>query len=74
MCLNDNQLQKPTLSSPFAIEGMSFRNRVVLAPMSGVTDLPFRQLAWRYGALGGTMSSAGWAVPPWRGTSIFARR
>jgi tRNA-dihydrouridine synthase B len=22
----------------------------VLAPMSGVTDLPFRQLAWRYGA------------------------
>ncbi|MGR6430883.1 tRNA dihydrouridine synthase DusB [Rhizobium sp. PAMB 3174] len=26
------------------------RNRVVLAPMSGVTDLPFRRLAWRYGA------------------------
>ena len=26
------------------------RNRVVLAPMSGVTDMPFRQLAWRYGA------------------------
>ncbi|HBF31288.1 MAG TPA: tRNA dihydrouridine synthase DusB [Rhizobium sp.] len=26
------------------------RNRVVLAPMSGVTDLPFRQLAFRYGA------------------------
>ncbi|TCM57358.1 tRNA-U20-dihydrouridine synthase [Rhizobium sp. PP-F2F-G48] len=50
MCLKDNQLQQPTLSSPFAIEGMSFRNRVVLAPMSGVTDLPFRQLAWRYGA------------------------
>ena len=23
---------------------------MVLAPMSGVTDLPFRQLAWRYGA------------------------
>ncbi|KQR67942.1 tRNA-dihydrouridine synthase [Rhizobium sp. Leaf341] len=50
MCLKDNQLQHPALSSPFAIEGMSFRNRVVLAPMSGVTDLPFRQLAWRYGA------------------------
>jgi nifR3 family TIM-barrel protein len=50
MCLKDNHLQLPTLSSPFAIEGMSFRNRVVLAPMSGVTDLPFRQLAWRYGA------------------------
>lgn len=26
------------------------RNRVVLAPMSGVTDLPFRQLAFRFGA------------------------
>lgn len=26
------------------------RNRVVLAPMSGVTDLPFRELAWRFGA------------------------
>ena len=26
------------------------RNRVALAPMSGVTDMPFRQLAWRYGA------------------------
>ena len=26
------------------------RNRVVLAPMSGVTDMPFRQLAWRHGA------------------------
>ncbi|MDD7908714.1 tRNA dihydrouridine synthase DusB [Pseudovibrio exalbescens] len=26
------------------------RNRCVLAPMSGVTDLPFRQLAWRFGA------------------------
>lgn len=26
------------------------RNRVILAPMSGVTDLPFRQLAFRYGA------------------------
>ncbi len=50
MCLKDNHLHLPTLSSPFAIEGMSFRNRVVLAPMSGVTDLPFRQLAWRYGA------------------------
>jgi tRNA-dihydrouridine synthase B len=26
------------------------RNRIVLAPMSGVTDMPFRQLAWRHGA------------------------
>ncbi len=29
---------------------MPIRNRVILAPMSGVTDLPFRQLALRYGA------------------------
>lgn len=29
---------------------MEVRNRVVLAPMSGVTDMPFRQLAWRHGA------------------------
>ncbi len=26
------------------------RNRVALAPMAGVTDLPFRELAWRLGA------------------------
>jgi len=29
---------------------VSFRNRVALAPMSGVTDLPFRQLAFEFGA------------------------
>lgn len=26
------------------------RNRAFLAPMSGVTDIPFRKLAWRFGA------------------------
>lgn len=26
------------------------RNHVLLAPMAGVTDLPFRELAWRFGA------------------------
>ncbi|WP_438748801.1 tRNA dihydrouridine synthase DusB [Pararhizobium sp. O133] len=50
MCPKDNHLQIPDLSSPFRIGRLTFRNRVVLAPMSGVTDLPFRQLAWRYGA------------------------
>ncbi|WP_349434096.1 tRNA dihydrouridine synthase DusB [Pararhizobium sp. A13] len=50
MCPKDNHLQIPDLSSPFRVGRLSFRNRVVLAPMSGVTDLPFRQLAWRYGA------------------------
>lgn len=50
MCLKDNHLQIPDLSSPFRVGRLSFRNRIVLAPMSGVTDLPFRQLAWRHGA------------------------
>lgn len=32
------------------VGNVPLRNRVILAPMSGVTDLPFRQLAWRFGA------------------------
>ncbi|MGL4198636.1 MAG: tRNA-dihydrouridine synthase, partial [Allorhizobium sp.] len=38
------------LDKPFSIGKVPVRNRVVLAPMSGVTDLPFRQLAFRFGA------------------------
>jgi tRNA-dihydrouridine synthase B len=38
------------LATPFQIGPVPVRNRVLLAPMSGVTDLPFRTLAWRYGA------------------------
>ena len=38
------------LAKPFQIGPVAIRNRVVLAPMSGVTDLPFRQIAWRFGA------------------------
>ncbi|RWX75578.1 tRNA dihydrouridine synthase DusB [Neorhizobium lilium] len=38
------------LATPFEIGSVPVRNRVLLAPMSGVTDLPFRTLAWRYGA------------------------
>jgi nifR3 family TIM-barrel protein len=38
------------LDTPFSIGAVPVRNRIVLAPMSGVTDLPFRQLAFRYGA------------------------
>ena len=30
--------------------GVAIRNRILLAPMSGVTDVPFRTLAWRFGA------------------------
>lgn len=29
---------------------LSLRNRVLLAPMAGITDMPFRRLAWDYGA------------------------
>lgn len=50
MCLKDHHLSQQDLAKPLQIGSVSVRNRVVLAPMSGVTDLPFRQLAWRYGA------------------------
>ena len=40
----------PDLGNPLFIGGVEVRNRAFLAPMSGVTDLPFRKLAWRYGA------------------------
>src|SRR5262252_3792189 len=36
--------------SPLAVGGVSVANRVFLAPMSGVTDAPFRRLAARLGA------------------------
>lgn len=49
-CLKDEHLTIPALSAPLAVGGQTLRNRVVLAPMSGVTDLPFRDLAWRFGA------------------------
>ena len=38
------------VKTAFHVGPLTIRNRVALAPMSGVTDLPFRQLAWRYGA------------------------
>jgi len=36
--------------SPLNIGELSLRNRAFLAPMSGVSDVPFRQLAWEFGA------------------------
>lgn len=36
--------------SPLRIGSVEIRNRAFLAPMSGVTDLPFRRLASRFGA------------------------
>ncbi|AJY46927.1 tRNA dihydrouridine synthase DusB [Martelella endophytica] len=49
-CMKDSHLPVPNPSDSFEIGNVKLRNRVVLAPMSGVTDLPFRKLAWRYGA------------------------
>ena len=43
-------MSSSALQSPFEIGPITIRNRVILAPMSGVSDLPFRQLAWRFGA------------------------
>jgi tRNA-dihydrouridine synthase B len=37
-------------SSPVVIGNLTLSNRVILAPMSGVTDAPFRRLAARLGA------------------------
>ena len=38
------------LRRPLAVGPVVHRNRVMLAPMSGVTDAPFRRLAWQAGA------------------------
>ncbi|MBP1886930.1 tRNA dihydrouridine synthase DusB [Sinorhizobium mexicanum] len=50
MCLKDMHLPPSALSSSLRIGNVEIRNRIALAPMSGVTDLPFRMLAWRFGA------------------------
>lgn len=39
-----------SLARPLDIGSVRLRNRVILAPMSGVTDAPFRRLAHRLGA------------------------
>ncbi|TNB47248.1 tRNA dihydrouridine synthase DusB [Martelella lutilitoris] len=49
-CMKDSHLPHPNPSDSFAIGNVRIRNRVILAPMSGVTDLPFRKLASRFGA------------------------
>lgn len=38
------------IAEPIAIAGIELPNRAFLAPMSGVTDVPFRKLAHHYGA------------------------
>ena len=38
------------ISAPLRVGDLTLANRVFLAPMSGVTDAPFRRLAARLGA------------------------
>src|SRR5262249_18005584 len=40
----------PRFISPLEVGGLTIPNRAFLAPMSGVTDAPFRRLAARLGA------------------------
>lgn len=40
----------PRFVNPLQVGGLAVANRVLLAPMSGVTDAPFRRLAARLGA------------------------
>ena len=47
MLLND---QNVPISDPIAIGNVRLRNRCFLAPMSGITDAAFRNLAWKFGA------------------------
>lgn len=39
-----------SLNAPLDLGTVRLRNRAVLGPMSGVTDAPFRRLAWKLGA------------------------
>ncbi len=38
------------LRQPIVVGSVVYRNRVILAPMSGVSDVPFRRAAWNAGA------------------------
>ena len=38
------------LASPLTLGELKLRNRLALAPMAGLTDVPFRTQAWRMGA------------------------
>jgi nifR3 family TIM-barrel protein len=42
--------QPDILRAPLDVGGVMLRNRVFLAPMSGITDLPFRERAYAHGA------------------------
>ncbi len=38
------------LSEPFTIGNLTIKNRLIAAPMAGISDLPFRSLCYKYGA------------------------
>lgn len=46
----NEQTHIANVSEPIDVGGISLRNRAFLAPMSGVTDAVFRNLAWKHGA------------------------
>lgn len=41
---------KDKLVNPIVVGNVTYRNSIVLAPMSGVSDVPFRRAAWNAGA------------------------
>ena len=50
MCTNAATSMAGAFGRPLAVGPVLLPNRVFLAPMSGVTDAPFRRLAARLGA------------------------
>jgi tRNA-dihydrouridine synthase B len=48
--LSEVSLPVTRLATPISIGGVTLANRVLLAPMSGVSDRPFRRIAADYGA------------------------
>lgn len=50
-CIKNIQIETiPNLAAPLAVGPVTLRNRVFLAPMSGISDAPFRKLAYGHGA------------------------
>ena len=45
-----NEVCSKLMQKSIVIGKHTLRNNVLLAPMSGVTDVPFRKLSWKYGA------------------------
>jgi tRNA-dihydrouridine synthase B len=50
LCPKDKHLTQAIVDAPLMVGSVEIRNRIALAPMSGVTDLPFRKLALEFGA------------------------